>query len=182
MALTSTFHNVAIVVAVAAGISSASVYAQATDKAIAAPKNSISSSDVKWVEKAARAGIAEVEAGKLAAAQGKRDDIRAFGKQMIADHGKANDELKGIATQKGVTVPDKTDSKHVKALTKLSGLSGDKFDKQYLKTAGVDDHTDAQKLFKDGANDLKDPDLKAFAQKTLPTVEHHLQMVKDMKK
>ena len=182
MTIHSITRRVALGIAIAGGFGGSLVHAQTTDKATAAPKSAIASSDVKWVEKAARAGMAEVEAGKLAAAQAKRDDVRAFGKEMIADHGKANDELKGIATQKGITLPDKTDSKHLKALTKLSGLSGDKFDKQYLKTAGLDDHTDAQKLFKDGAKDLKDPDLKAFAQKTLPTVEHHLQMVKDMKK
>lgn len=151
------------------------------DKAQAAPNSAVTSSDLKWMQTAARAGIAEVETGKLAEAQGKRDDVRAFGKQMVADHGKANEELKAIATRKGVTLPDKTDSKHIKEATKLSGLNGDKFDKEYLSNAGVSDHTDAQKLFKKGASDLKDPDLKAFAQKTLPTIQQHLQMAKEMK-
>jgi putative membrane protein len=151
------------------------------DKATAASSSKVSSSDLKWMQTAARAGIAEVEAGKLAAAQGKRDDVRAFGKQMMEDHGKANEELKAIAARKGVTLPDKMDSTHIKEATKLSGLNGDKFDKEYLSNAGVSDHTAAEKLFKKGSSDLKDPDLKAFAQKTLPTVQQHLQMAKDMK-
>lgn len=151
------------------------------DKASAAPNSAVASADVKWMQEAAQAGIAEVEAGKLATAQGKRDDVRSFGKQMVQDHGRANDELKAIAMRKGVTLPDKADDKHIKAATKLSGLNGDKFDEEYIASAGVDDHTDAEKLFKKGSSDLKDADLKAFAQKTLPAVQHHLQMAKDMK-
>jgi putative membrane protein len=166
----------------AIALASPAVFAQGTMDKATNNSRQLASSDVKWMEKAARAGIAEVEAGKLAAAQGKRDDVRAFGKQMIEDHGKANEELKAIAAKKGVTLPDKTDSKHIKAATKLSGLNGDKFDKEYIANPGVSDHKDAQKLFKDGSKDLKDADLKVFAQKTLPTIEHHLMMVEDLKK
>jgi len=168
--------------AIAIALASPAVFPQATMDKAANTGNQLASSDVKWMEKAARAGIAEVEAGKLAVAQGKRDDVRSFGKQMIDDHGKANEELKAIASKKGVTLPDKTDSKHIKATTKLSGLNGEKFDKEYIANPGVSDHKGAQKLFKDGSKNLKDPDLKAFAQKTLPIVEHHLMMVEDMKK
>lgn len=169
-----------LIAAPLAGLAPA-LYAQGTTDKATAPKSAVASSDLKWMEKAARAGIAEVEAGKLASAQGKRDDVRAFGKQMTEEHGKANEELKSIASNKGATLPDKTDDKHIKALSKLSGLNGDKFDKEYIANAGVSDHTDAEKLFKDGAKNLKDADLKAFAQKTLPAVQHHLQMAKDMK-
>jgi putative membrane protein len=156
--------------------------AQGTSSKAASSNSSLASSDVKWMEKAAQAGIAEVETGKLAAAQGKRDDVRSFGKQMMEDHGKANEELKSIALKKGVTLPDKTDEKHIRAAGKLAGLNGDAFDKEYIDEAAVSDHKDAEKHFRDGAKDLKDPDLKAFAQKTLPVIQHHLKMAQAMDK
>jgi putative membrane protein len=178
----SQYKGLVLTAAIALSAAAPVLYAQdSTDKATAAPGSTVASSDLKWMKTAAQAGIAEVDAGKLAAAQGNRDDVRSFGKMMVDEHGKANDELKAIATRKGVTLPAKADRKHIKEATKLSGLNGDKFDKEYIGNAGISDHTDAQKLFKKGASDLKDPDLKAFAQKTLPAVEHHLQMAQDMK-
>ena len=67
-------------------------------------------------------------------------------------------------------------------MEKLRKLSGDKFDRRYMHEAGVDDHKKMEKLFKEQAKDGKDPELKAFAQKTLPDVQHHLQMAKDTEK
>src|SRR5262249_14644343 len=72
------------------------------------PKTSagkLSSWDEKFVKEAASGGMLEVELGKIAAEKGVNDKVKAFGRQMQEDHGKANDELKTVAANKGVQIP-----------------------------------------------------------------------------
>ena len=132
--------------------------------------------------RAAQAGHAEVATGNVASTQASSDAVKQFGSQMIKDHTSANDELKKIAESKGVPLPDGPDSAHQKALAKLKAMSGAQFDRQYIADAGVKDHTSAQKLFADASKSAKDPDVKAFAQKTLPVITHHLEMARDLAK
>lgn len=149
---------------------------------VAFAADGLSSSDKSWAEKAARANSAEILAGNLASTNARRADLKSFGQMMAKDHGGAGKELSGIAASKGLTLPDVPDKAHQKEIAKLEKLTDDKFDREYLKEAALKDHKDAVSLFEKGAKDLKDPDLKAFAQKTLPTVQHHLDMAKQMDK
>jgi putative membrane protein len=148
--------------------------------ATVAPDANIANSDVRWMAKAMRAGIAGVEAGKLAAAQAKRDEVRAFGKTMVEQDGQANDELNALAARKRVLLPSQVDGAQLKMLARLAPMSGDEFDKEYIRTAGLDDQIDAAKLYEDGMANLKDPDLKAYAQKTLPGIKRHFEMAREM--
>ena len=136
-------------------------------------KASIAASDRQWVLQAGAAGIAEVELGRTAADKATRQEVKDFARRMVDDHGKANDELKSLAQQKGLDVPAGLDAKHKKLQDRLSGLSGEQFDQQYMN-AMLSGHRDAVTLFTRGSKSLKDPDLKAFATKTLPTVKEHL--------
>ncbi|MES2355869.1 MAG: DUF4142 domain-containing protein [Pseudomonadota bacterium] len=136
--------------------------------------------DKKFIEEAAHNGLAEVELGKLAATKASSDDVKKFAQQMVDDHTKANAELQQVAQSKGVTLPTTPDASHQRTLKKMQDLSGPDFDKRYLSEAGVKDHRANQKLFKDQATKGQDPDLKAFAQKTLPVITHHLQMAQNM--
>jgi putative membrane protein len=140
--------------------------------------SNIADPDKKFMQDAARAGRAEVEAGKLASSKGSNDAVKKFGQQMAADHGKNNDELSQIAKSKGVTLPDAPDAAHQRALKKLQSASGSDFDASYSKQAGIKDHEAAKKLFSNEAKNGRDADLKAFAQKTLPTIDHHLEMAR----
>lgn len=88
---------------------------------------------------------------------------------MANDHGKNNDELRKIAKSKSVTLPDAPDATHQRALKKLQTTFGTSFDRDYAKQAGVKDHEAANKLFSNEAKNGRDPELKAFAEKTLPT-------------
>lgn len=162
----------------AAGIAPAG--AQTLDGASIAADAHIARADVRWMQKVARAGAAEVEFGKLAAAQAKRNEVRAFGSAMVEQHTKANDELNELATQKRVVLLNRMDSAHTKLLVRLTTLTGDEFDREYMRTAGIRDHTDAGKLFADGADKLKDPDLKIYAAKMSAVVKQHMQMIRDM--
>lgn len=144
------------------------------------PTKALSSADRGFMTKAAQDGAAEVETGKLAQANGANAEVKKFGERMQQDHTKAGDELKALAQSKGFTLPDKTDRTHARLAKQLQGLSGDKFDKVYAREAGVKDHKAAVALFTRQAQRGGDPDVKAFAQKTLPTLQEHLQMAQAM--
>jgi putative membrane protein len=99
--------------------------------------------------------------------------VKSFGSQMATDHSQANDNLKALAQQKGITVPDKLDASHQAAVDRLKHLSGPAFDKAFAK-AMVHDHQKAVKCFQSESTTGQDNDVKDFAAKTLPTLQHHL--------
>jgi putative membrane protein len=140
----------------------------------------LSSSDKKFFDKAALAGLVEVAEGKLAVAQGSDPKVKAFGQQMVTDHTKANEELNQLAQKKDVSLPTAPEPKQEKAIAKLGAKSGTDFDKAYADNA-VDDHKDAVDLF-EKASKSSDPDIAAFATKTLPTLQSHLDMAKALPK
>lgn len=145
------------------------------DPASDAKSNKLSSGDTSFLKDAATGGMMEVELGKLATEKARSEKVKAFGRQMQDDHGKANDELKQLATNKGVELPTSLGVKQKLSVERLSKLSGEDFDRQYMKTM-IDDHKTDVKDFEKEASKAKDPDVKAFANKTLPTLKTHLQM------
>ena len=136
--------------------------------------------DTGFVQKAAMGGIAEVEAGKLAQDKGASADVKQFGARMVADHGKANDELKSIASGKSIAVPADTDARHKKAKAMLEAKAGTSFDAAY-KAQMVADHKETIALFEKEAKSGKDAELKAFAAKMLPDLKDHLKMAQMLK-
>lgn len=147
---------------------------------VAAHAADLSSYDKKFMEKAADAGSTEIAASKVAQSKSTNPQVKTFADTMVADHTKVADELKQLATSKGVTLSDQPSSKHQAEITKLNGLSGADFDKEYAKAIGVSAHKDAVSLFTKASKKATDPDVKAFAAKNAPALEHHLQMGKDL--
>ena len=135
----------------------------------------LAGADKTFVEKAAIGGMAEVELGNLAQQKAASDDVKKFGARMVTDHGKANDELKQIASTKGVQLPSALDKKHQSDMDRLQKMSGADFDKAYMNHM-VDDHKQDVAEFKKEANGGRDGDVKGFASKTLPTLEEHLKL------
>ena len=136
----------------------------------------VDSSDVKFANKAAIGGMAEVALGKLAQQKSKNSQIQNFGMMMVTDHGKANDTLTAIAKKKSIMLPDSVDAEHKQKMDDLSKMSGKDFDKAYVE-AMIDGHKKTLKLMQDEASNGKDADLKAFAAKTAPTVQMHLDAI-----
>ena len=136
---------------------------------------SVPAADKAFVEKAAVGGMAEVQMGKMAQQKGSSDQVKQFGGRMVDDHSKANDELKQIASAKGIALPTDLDAKHKSKMDKMEKLSGAQFDRAYMDDM-VADHKEDVAEFKKQASSGKDSDLKAFAAKTLPTLEDHLKM------
>jgi len=156
-----------------AAIGAASGYA--TAQTAAQQKGaSVASGDKQFMMKAAGGGIAEVELGRLALDKATSPEVKRHAQHMIDDHTKANDELKGIASSKGVTLPSGPDPKHQALIDKLKGMSGTEFDKTYIREAGINAHKEMKTLFKDESTKGQDADVKAFAEKTLKVVEEHL--------
>lgn len=134
---------------------------------------SVSANDRKFMTEAAGDGMYEVAVGKLAAEKASNPAVRKFGQTIVSDHTKANNELKQLATSKGVTLPTELPSDKKAKLDKLSKASGADFDKQFVQTVGLQDHMADIKKFQTAAKDSQDPQVKAFAQKTLPTLQQH---------
>lgn len=132
--------------------------------------------DHKFAMEAAMGGMMEVELGRLAAQKGASDEVRQFGQRMVDDHSKANEELMRIGSSKGMTPPAMLDAKHRMEMQKLSALSGEKFDKEYVKMMVKDHKKDVAEFQKEAGRGM-DADLKAFAASTLPTLQEHLQMI-----
>jgi putative membrane protein len=153
----------------------AAVVGLATAQASAA----LSSADQSFVEKAATGGLAEIQTGQLAQQRAASQQVKQFGARMVTDHTQANTELQQIAEQKNITLPTQPDSHQTAMQQKLKGLSGAAFDKAYAEEE-LRDHQQDVALFQRQATSGQDPDLKAFAQKTLPILQRHLQMAQGL--
>jgi putative membrane protein len=138
-----------------------------------------STADTSWLVQAAEANLAEIEAGRLAESKASNSEVKQFGQHMVDDHSKANAELGDLAHKKGLTLPTRPGEMHTKAAADLADLNGADFDRKYMDMM-VTDHEKAVSLF-ESHTDASDADVKAFAEKTLPTLRHHLQMAKDVR-
>lgn len=136
---------------------------------------SLNHADKKFIIDAAEGGMMEVEAGKVAATQGTDPDVKAFGQKMVDDHTKANDKLKQIAADKGVTLPTDLGTMDKHNLAKLQKTTGADFDRLYMSDM-VKDHKKDVSDFEHASKGAKDNDVKAFASDTLPTLQDHLKM------
>jgi putative membrane protein len=139
----------------------------------AATKMTLSKEDSTFVMKAAAGGMMEVELGNVAQQNGNNARVKNFGQMMVSDHSKANDELKSLASSKGIALPGSlpaNEQKHVDAMKKMNGKS---FDTHYMSMM-VNDHKTDIGEFEKASKSAKDADLKNWATKTLPTLKTHL--------
>lgn len=137
--------------------------------------------DVAFLKDADHAGRTEIEASGMALEKASSDRIKTFAKQMSADHAKTGDELKALAEKKGVKLPGEPSLVQKGKIKVLSAMKGERFDRQYADDIGVKAHEDTVKLFQKASTEAKDPEVKAFATKTLPALEHHLSMARELK-
>lgn len=136
--------------------------------------------DAEFAVKAADGGMMEVQMGELAQKNGANAQVKSFGKMMVEDHTKANNELKALAAQKNITLPATLGNDNQKMYNDMAAMKGADFDKHYVDHM-VDDHEDDVEMFRKTSMNAADPDIKAFAAKTFPTLEMHLQKIKEIK-
>ena len=142
--------------------------------------DNVAHKDASFIKDAAEAGNMEVEGSQLALNKAASADVKSFAQQMIDDHTKASQELAALASSKGVKLPDGPSLTQKAKLKMLGTHDGAKFDASYAENVGVKAHEDAVKLFTKASTDAKDADVKAFAAKTLPTLQHHLEMARQL--
>lgn len=142
-------------------------------------KSMAKGNDQKFAMEAARGGMAEVELGRLAQQKASNADVKQFAQRMVDDHSKANDQLKAAAEKAGITLPTDAGPKHQAMMSRLQGLSGDAFDREYMKHM-VQDHKKDVSEFQKQANSGSESNLKEFAQSTLPTLQEHLRMAQEI--
>jgi putative membrane protein len=149
--------------------------------AAGAADNQVSGADAAFMKQAAENGLAEVESSKVALGKTANADVKAFAQQMVDDHTKAGDELAALAQRKGVKVSADPSIAQRAKIKLMQAMDGASFDRRYASAFGVAAHEDTVKLFRKEAQNGKDAEVKAWAAKTLPTLEHHLAMSKALK-
>ena len=155
--------RISIVALAAAGLSLGVVTAQNSSEN---KSSTLAEKDKAFMKKAARGGMMEVAMGRVAEQKAQSEDVKSFGKRMVTDHGKANDELKSIAATKNVQLPSKEPAEKWTS------------DKAYMNTM-VRDHEKNLAEFKEEANSGSDPDVKKFAEDTAKVIQEHLDLAKE---
>lgn len=153
--------------------------ANPTPAPTAPPAPQLSSADTNFINQAAMSGLAEVQEGQIAAQRGGRPAIRQFGQRMVTDHTQANQQLMQLAQSKGVTPPAAPDPQQMTEQQALQRLRGRAFDRAYVRDQ-VKEHQQAVQLFQQEVAQGTDPDVKSFAQQTLPTLQQHLQTAESL--
>ena len=129
--------------------------------------------DASFYKNAAEGGLFEVDAGNLAQQKGNTQAVKDFGSMMVTDHSAANDKLKALAASKNISLPTSASVGQMATKAKLDVLSGETFDKSYIKSQ-VKAHRQTIALFKKEIASGQDADAKAFATSTLPTLRTHM--------
>lgn len=161
------------------GAAAAQVQAQAASAPPAAaasaakPAAAPARADRRFVEKAAHGGAEEVELGTLAQQRAASDPVKQFAARMVEDHGKANQELRQLASARGMQLPAGEDRAGHRDMQRLGALSGADFDRTYMRMM-VSDHRKTVAEFQQAAKSAQDPEVKAFASRLLPTLQAHL--------
>lgn len=143
----------------------------------AADKSMLKHGDRNFIEDAAKIGMAQVAISRIAAEKATNPQVKEFAQMMVNDHGGANSELTMLAASKSVMLPAK--QPNTDKWTKKK--AGKDFDEDYMEKM-VDDHNEAVEHFEREAKRGDDADVKAFAAKTLPTLQAHHTRAKEIKK
>lgn len=138
----------------------------------AALAKDMSKKDTEYLQKAVEGTISEVKMGEMAQKQAADERVKQFGKRMVDDHGKDLQNIKQLASQKHVTLPDAPDRAQSRESDKLAKLSGADFDREYVKYE-MKDHKDDVKESAKAMKEATDPDVKKFASAEHQTVVAH---------
>ncbi|WP_199099114.1 DUF4142 domain-containing protein [Dyella sp. ASV21] len=138
-----------------------------------APSSALTAPDQEFLKKASTDGAAEVSMGRLAIRKSSSSRVKSLAETLVGDHTKANRDLAELADRKHVAL-GADNAPPSDAMDHLVPLTGDAFDRAYVSTM-IAAHKKAISLFEEASHG-RDPDLSAFALRTLPTLEHPLHM------
>jgi putative membrane protein len=166
-------------VAVVALMANPALAQQAQEPQAQGEQMQVAQEDADFANEAAQGGLMEVRLGELAQQQAKAEEVKQFGQRMVEDHGEANAKLMQIAEQKGIDLPEELSDDAQSTVEELQQVSGEEFDQAYMDEM-VSDHEDDVAAFEDYVENAQDEDLRAFAEETLPTLQEHLEMAKQI--
>ncbi len=150
----------------------------ASTSTMATPSIAVAPADQDFIAAAAKGGMAEVAMGEMGVQRSANAEVKAFSERIVKDHTNANNELTQLASTRGVTLPVDMGEDHKATSGHLGGLPASEFDKAYM-TQMIEDHIKDIAAFETASQTATDPELKAFAAKTLPILMEHLQMAKN---
>lgn len=152
----------------------------AADTTTATAGAKLSRSDKEFIEEAASGGLTEVEVGKMMSERATNPGVKQFAEMLVKDHTQANEELRRIATSAGVALPSTPETKHRVMIERLANEKGADLDRTFIRNFGVKEHEKDVKDFQKQADKGENPQLKAFAAKTLPKLQEHLAMAQKL--
>lgn len=137
-------------------------------------KDQVARGDRKFIEEAASSGMFEVQVSQLASSKATDANVKSFASMLVDHHTAANNELVKIANARGVELPPAPKRALRRDIEKMGKKSGAEFDRDFVRNVGIKAHEKDIKLFEKASKDVKDAELKAFVDKTLPTLREHL--------
>jgi len=140
----------------------------------------VPAAEMKFVAAAAATDLYEIRASQLAMQRAAMPAVRDYAQMLVKHHTASSDELKGILAARGVTPTPRLTAAQQAKMDQLSRLQGEAFDREYIRITGVKDHQAAIVLYDHASRTLRDPDLRAFAGKTLPVLYRHLKGAQDI--
>jgi len=133
----------------------------------------------EFLVEAASGGLYEVEMAKLAQQKAQLQEVKDLAARILEDHTQANEKLNQLATSKGISVPPAMGDEEQRKYDKFSEMEADGFDEDYIEQM-VQDHKNDISDFEEAGEELDDPDVKAFASRTLPTLKEHLSIAEQL--
>lgn len=138
------------------------------------PKSTLPRGDRKFMEEAAASGMFEQQAAQLASTKATDPAVKDYASKLAEQHSTANNELMQLAASLGVELPPAPTRSMRNELEKMGKKSGADFDREFIRNVGVKEHEKDIKQFQKASKDVKEPQLKAWVDKQLPTLQQHL--------
>lgn len=140
----------------------------------------VAGSDRAFAAEAAAGSLGEIEAGRYVAARTGDAAVKDYAQQLERDHVAANDELQRIAGGKGVSLPAAPEGDPAARLERLKSQPPAALEREFVQSFGIDVHNRAIELFERQAKEGQDPELRAYAERTLPRLREHLGMAQQL--
>lgn len=125
-------------------------------------------------------GMYEVQVSRLAMNRANNGPVQDYARTLVDHHTRANNELIALLRAKGIKPPDMIPRDKRVKLDRLSSVPARQFDRMYIQTVGIEDHEADIVVFERASREVADPELRAFAQKTLPVLRSHLDAARSL--
>jgi len=142
--------------------------------------NQASPEETQFLKDAAMDNMSEIQLAQMAQNKTQNDQVRQYAQMLVTDHQNAQKEIRKLAQQYGVNLPGQLDQKHQDEMDRMSNVSGNQFDQQFVELA-VTDHQRAVDMFQKAAQNAQSQDIRKFASDTVVIMQKHLDRAQTLK-